>query len=40
MGKGSEKEWIHVYVLLNHFAPHPKLTQHHKSTVLQYKIKN
>ena len=40
MGKESEKEWIHVYVELNHFAVHLKLTQHCKSTILQYKIKN
>ena len=28
MGKELEKEWIHVYILLNHFAIHQKLTQH------------
>ena len=39
MGKESEKEWIYVYVQLNHFAIHVKLTQHCKSTILQYKIK-
>ena len=39
MGKGSEKEWIYVYVQLNHFAVHLKRTQHCKSTTLQYKIK-
>ena len=39
MGKESEKEWIYVYVQLNHFAAHLKLTQHCKSTIFQYKIK-
>ena len=39
MGKESEKEWIYVYVQLNHFAAHLKLTQHFKSTIPQYKIK-
>ena len=39
MGKESEKEWIYAYVQLNHFSIHLKLTQHCKSTVLQYKIK-
>ena len=39
MGKESEKEWLYVYAWLNHFAVHVKLTQHCKSTVLQYKIK-
>ena len=39
MGKESEKEWIHVDVYLNHFAIHLKLTQHCKSTRIQYKIK-
>jgi len=34
MGKKSEKEWD-----MNHFAVHLKLTQHCKSTILQYKIK-
>ena len=38
MGKESEKEWIHVYVELIHFAVHLTLTQHCKSTVLQYKM--
>ena len=27
MGKESEKEWIYVYVQLNHFAIYLKLTQ-------------
>ena len=39
MGKESEKGWIYVYIKLNHFAIHLKLTQHCKSTILQYKIK-
>ena len=39
MGKESEKEWMYVYVQLNYFAVHLKLTQHCKSTILQYKIK-
>ena len=37
MGKEPEKGWIYVY--LNHLAVHLKLTQHCKSTILQYKIK-
>ena len=37
MGKESKKKWIYVYVKLNHFAVHLKLTQH--CTILQYKIK-
>ena len=32
MGKESEKEWIYVYVQLNHFAVHLKLTLYCKST--------
>ena len=39
MGKESEKEWIYVYVQLNHSATHLKLTQHCKSTIIQHKIK-
>ena len=39
MGKEPEKEWTYVYVYLNHFAVYLKLTQHCKSTTLQYKIK-
>ena len=39
MGNESEKEWIHIHVWLDHFAVHLKLTQHRKSTILQYKIK-
>ena len=38
MEKESEKEQIYVYVQLNHLAVHLKLTQHCKSTLLQYKI--
>ena len=39
VGKGSGKEWIYMYVQQNHFAVHPKLTEHCKSSILQYKIK-
>ena len=35
MRKESEKEWIYVYVLLNHFAVYLKITQHFESTILQ-----
>ena len=28
MGKESKKEWIYVYVQLNHFAIHLKITQY------------
>ena len=38
-GKKSEKEQIHVYVKLSRFVEPLKLTQHYKSTILQYKIK-
>ena len=31
-GKESEKK---MYIYLNHFAVHPKLTQHCQSTILQ-----
>ena len=34
MGKESEKEWIYVYVYLNHLAIHLKLMQHCKLTIL------
>ena len=37
MGIESKKEWIYVYVQLNHFAVHLKLTQHCKSTIFQLK---
>ena len=37
MGQESEKEWIYVYVELNHFAIHLRLTQYCKSTILQFK---
>ena len=33
-GKESEKE-VYVYIQLNHFAEHQKLTQHCKSTIFQ-----
>ena len=39
MGKESAKEYIYIYIKLNHFAVHVKVTQHCKSTILQYKIK-
>ena len=35
MGKESEKEGVYVYVSLNPYTVHLKLTQHHKSTILQ-----
>ena len=35
MGNDSKKEWIYVYVYLNHFVAHLKLTQHCKSTIRQ-----
>ena len=35
MIKDSLKEWIYVYISLNHFAVHLQLTQHCKSTVHQ-----
>ena len=35
MGKESLKEWIHVYVKVNYFGGHLKLTQHCKSAMLQ-----
>ena len=34
MGKESEKEWICVYVYMNHFAVYLELTQHCKSTTV------
>ena len=45
MGKELEKEYIYIYIYIyvcvcvNHFAVHLKLTQHCKSTIVQYKIK-
>ena len=39
MTKDSLKEWIYVYISLNHFAVHLQLTQHCKSTVLQENFK-
>ena len=36
MGKESEKEQIYVYVYLNCFAVHQKLTQHCNSNIPQY----
>ena len=39
-GKESEKECIiHIYIKLNHFAVHLKLTQHCKLIILQLKRK-
>lgn len=35
-GRGSEKGWTHVK--LTHAAAHLKLTQHCKSTTLQYNL--
>ena len=31
--------YIYIYIRLNHFTVHLELTQHCKSTMLQYKIK-
>ena len=39
MEKESEKDWIYVYVQLNHFTVYLELTHHCKSTILQNKIK-
>ena len=33
--KESEKEWMCVYIYLNHFVVQQKLSQHWKSTILQ-----
>ena len=33
--KESKKEYLFIYIHLNHFAVHLKLTQYCKSTVLQ-----
>ena len=44
--KKSEKEYIYIYDSqeyeknMNHFAVHQKLTQHCKSTILQFKKKS
>ena len=35
MGKESEKEWMCVYLSLNHFVIQQTLSQHYKSTILQ-----
>ena len=37
MGEGFGGERIHVYVWLNHFPVHSKLSQHCESVTLQYK---
>ena len=34
-GQEYEKEHIHIYLSLNHFAEQQELTQHCKSTILQ-----
>ena len=39
MGKESERELRYICVKLNHFAVYLKLTQHCKSTILQFKKK-
>ena len=39
VGKESEKEGICIYLSLNHFTVHLKLTQYCESTILQYKVK-
>ena len=39
MEKEAKEKQIYVYAQLIHFAVHLKLTQHCKSTLLQYKIK-
>ena len=36
-GKEYKKECVYIYVQLNHFAVHLKLTQHCKPTILQFK---
>ena len=40
MGVGFGREWIHIYVWLNPFAIHLKISQHCKSAIPQYKIKS
>ena len=40
MGGESGGEWIHVYVWLNPFAIHLKLSQHCQPAILQYKTKS
>ena len=40
MGGEFGGEWIHVYVWLNPFTVHLKLSQHCQSVILQCKIKN
>ena len=35
----KKKKYIYTYISLNHFAVHQKLTQHCKSTILQFKKK-
>ena len=38
-GKEYEEEYVYIYVQVNHSAVHQKLTQHCKSTILQFKQK-
>ena len=40
MGDGFGAEWIHVYVWLDPFAVHLRLSQNCYSAILQYKIKS
>ena len=40
MGGEFRGEWIHVYVCLNPFVVHLKLSQHCYLTIPQYKIKS
>ena len=35
MGKESAKEYIYIYIKLNHFAVHQKLTQYYKAAIHQ-----
>ena len=35
-----QKQWIYIHVWLVHFAIQQKLTQHCKSTILQFKKNN
>ena len=38
--KSLEREWIYVYLWLNHFTIHLKLSHCLLMAILQYKIKN
>ena len=35
-GERTKKEWMYVYVKLNHFVVQQKLSQHWKSTIFQW----